>query len=113
MWVAQWLAALAAEVPAGGRRTNRAPGCPEAQGVHWHRVRWRPPHRFFRFRARPAVDALAEELRPQIVMERYYNFGGEGIATAHGRRIPSVLEVNSPVLDHPGSLKAVLDAALL
>ena len=45
-------------------------------------------------------------------MERYYNFGGEGIAAAARRGIPSLLEVNSPVVDHPGSLKAALDAAL-
>jgi glycosyltransferase involved in cell wall biosynthesis len=42
-------------------------------------------------------------------MERYYNFGGEGIRTAAARGLPSLLEVNSPVVDHPGSLKAALD----
>jgi glycosyltransferase involved in cell wall biosynthesis len=82
-------------------------------GVVWHRVRWRPPLRFFRFRARPAVEAIADELRPSVVMERYYNFGGEGIATAARRGIPSLLEVNSPVVDHPRSVKGALDAALL
>ncbi len=82
-------------------------------GVVWHRVSWRPRHRFFRFRARRAVEAIAREVRPAVVMERYYNFGGEGVAVAAGRGIPSLLEVNSPVIDHPGSVKAALDAALL
>lgn len=85
----------------------------ESSGVVWHRVRWSPPHRLFRLRARPAVERIAAEVAPQAVMERYYNFGGEGILTAASRGVPSLLEVNSPVLDHPGSLKAFLDAALL
>ena len=46
-------------------------------------------------------------------MERYYNFGGEGIKTAAARGLPSLLEVNSPVVDHPGSLKAAIDRATL
>ena len=85
----------------------------EEAGVVWHRVDWRPRHRLFRFRARPAVEAIADAVRPAVVMERYYNFGGEGIATASRRGIPSLLEVNSPVVDHPRSAKRVLDAALL
>jgi len=85
----------------------------EEAGVVWHRVDWRPRHRLFRFRARPAVEAIADEVRPAVVMERYYNFGGEGIATASRRGIPSLLEVNSPVVDHPRSAKRALDAALI
>jgi starch synthase len=86
----------------------------EEQGaVVWHRVAWHPRHRFFRFRARPAVEAIAAEVRPAVVMERYYNFGGEGIRVAAARGIPSLLEVNSPVVDHRRSAKAALDAALV
>jgi glycosyltransferase involved in cell wall biosynthesis len=84
-----------------------------ADGVTWHRVRWSPGHRLFRFRAAPAVEAVASETGAEVVMERYYNFGGEGIRVAARRGLPSLLEVNSPVVDHPGSLKAVLDACLL
>jgi starch synthase len=86
---------------------------PDASGVRWHPVRWWPPHRFFRFRARRAVAAVADAVRPDVIMERYYNFGGEGIATAKARGVPSLLEVNSPVVDHPGSWKAALDAAMV
>lgn len=84
----------------------------ETPGVVWHRVSWSPPLRFFRFRARKAVEAIAESARPDAVMERYYNFGGEGVLTAQARGLPSVLEVNSPVIDHPGSKKALIDALL-
>jgi glycosyltransferase involved in cell wall biosynthesis len=88
-------------------------GRPESPGVRWHPVAWWPPHRFFRFRARPAVTVVAEAMRPDVVMERYYNFGGEGIAVAKAMGVPSLLEVNSPIVDHPRSLKAALDAAMV
>jgi alpha-maltose-1-phosphate synthase len=111
--VARGLARLGHEVHAVVHDTGREPAGEERDGVHWHRVRWVPPHRFFRFRARGAVEAIADAVRPQVVMERYYNFGGEGIFTAAARGLPSLLEVNSPLLDHRRSLKAALDAALL
>jgi len=95
---------------------HRQPGLPdreERDGVHWHRIDWRPPHRVFRFRACEKLLALAGETRPDVVMERYYNFGGEGIRAAARLRIPSLLEVNSPLVDHRGSLKAALDRLAL
>jgi glycosyltransferase involved in cell wall biosynthesis len=60
-----------------------------------------------------AVGRIARQLRPDVIMERYYNFGGEAIL--HARRLGArgVLEVNAPVIDHPGSTKAALDRALL
>jgi glycosyltransferase involved in cell wall biosynthesis len=58
------------------------------------------------------VAAVAGGVRPHVVMERYYNFGGEGIAAARRLGVPSMLEVNSPVIDHPGSLKGALDGLL-
>ena len=82
-------------------------------GYAIHRIRWSPPHRFLRFRARATVAALIDRLKPDVLMERYYNFGGEGILAAEAARIPSLLEVNSPVVDHRGSIKAWLDAALV
>lgn len=85
----------------------------ERGGVVWHRITWRPHHRLLRFRARASVGALADRIRPAVVMERYYNFGGEGLLAARERGIPSLLEVNSPVVDYLGSTKARLDAALL
>ena len=59
------------------------------------------------------VRALAARIRPDVVIERYYNFGGEGVAAARAVGALAVLEVNAPVIDHPGSAKRRLDRALL
>ncbi len=111
--VARGLATRGHDVHAVVRRQDGRPDREERDGVTWHRVSWWPPHRFFRFRAADVVGRLAEAERPQVVMERYYNFGGEGVEAAQRVGAPAVLEVNSPMVDHPGSLKAVLDAVLV
>jgi glycosyltransferase involved in cell wall biosynthesis len=85
----------------------------EQAGVVFHRVAWWPPHRFFRFRAQAQVAAIAHQARPDVVMERYYNFGGEGVSVARSRRLPVLLEVNAPIVDHPGSLKRLLDTLMV
>ena len=82
-------------------------------GYRIHRIRWSPPHRLFRFRVRPQIAGLIGELKPDVLIERYYNFGGEGILSAEAALLPSLLEVNSPVVDHPGSGKAMLDTLLI
>ena len=86
---------------------------PAGEGYTIHRIRWSPSHRFFRFRARPQIAELIEQLKPDVLMERYYNFGGEGILAAEAARVPGLLEVNTPVVDHRGSLKAILDGLLI
>jgi glycosyltransferase involved in cell wall biosynthesis len=111
--VARGLAARGHEVHAVVFRQEGRPEREEDGGVTWHRIAWFPPHRLFRWRAAGAVAALLEDLKPQAVMERYYNFGGEAVFTAAARRVPALLEVNSPVLDHPGSLKGLLDSLTL
>jgi starch synthase len=111
--VARGLAARGHEVHAV---VHRAPGAAEEEkrdGVVWHRVAWRPDHRLFRFRARAAVERVIGSVAPHALMERYYNFGGEGILAAEKASVPSLLEVNSPVVDHPRSVKAALDALAL
>ena len=60
-----------------------------------------------------AVKRIAEQLRPDVIMERYYNFGGEAIVHARQLNARAVLEVNAPVVDHPGSTKALIDAAMI
>jgi glycosyltransferase involved in cell wall biosynthesis len=60
-----------------------------------------------------AVRTLARQLRPDVIIERYYNFGGEGIRAAADVGALAVLEVNAPVVDYPGSRKRLLDRALL
>lgn len=111
--VARGLVARGHQVDAVVHRTPGTQAREETDGVRWNRIRWRPDHRFLRFRARAQVEALARQSRPQAVIERYYNFGGEGVWAASRLGVPSLLEVNSPVVDHPGSLKALLDALLL
>jgi glycosyltransferase involved in cell wall biosynthesis len=108
--VARGLAARGHEVHAV---VDAASTAADEPGVRWHRVRWTPHVRFLRFRAGAAVEALLRETRAQAVMERYYNFGGEGVSAAARAGVPSLLEVNSPVVDHPGSWKARLDALAL
>lgn len=56
---------------------------------------------------------LARRLEPDVVIERYYNFGGEGLRAARTTGALAVLEVNSPLVDVAGSLKQRLDRILL
>ena len=110
--VARGLAARGHEVHVlalpGERRTN---GAVVPYELHPSRLPFE--HRFFRWTARRQVETLVERLGVDALMERYYNFGGEGVRAAYACGIPSLLEVNSPIKDHPGSLKSALDRALL
>jgi glycosyltransferase involved in cell wall biosynthesis len=82
-------------------------------GVHWYGMR--PPFalRQLRLARAPALIRLARTLKPDVVMERYYNFGGEGVLAARAVGATTVLEVNARVADYPGSTKQKLDRALL
>jgi glycosyltransferase involved in cell wall biosynthesis len=60
-----------------------------------------------------AVRRTVERVRPHVVIERYHNFGGEGIRAARRVGARVVLEVNAPIVDHPGSRKQIVDRALL
>jgi len=66
-----------------------------------------------RWARRSAITELARRVGAQAIIERYYNFGGEGIVSARRLRLPAVLEVNAPVIDYPGSAKAKLDRLLV
>jgi glycosyltransferase involved in cell wall biosynthesis len=57
----------------------------------------------------PLVSRLARALRPDIVMERYYNFAGAGLLAARQLRLPAILEVNALIIDPPEVLKRRLD----
>jgi glycosyltransferase involved in cell wall biosynthesis len=108
--VAEGLAALGNEV-----HVLVSPGSPDfPEGpVRW--ISMRPPFgaRQLRWARTGAVRRIAERLRPDAVIERYYNFGGEGIAAAKSVGATTVLEVNAPVIDYRGSTKALLDRALI
>ncbi len=51
--------------------------------------------------------------KPDVVMERFYNFAGAGVLLAHRHGVPIVLEVNAPMVDPPGSRKTKVDRVLL
>ena len=84
-----------------------------SNGAHW--IPMSPPlgAKQLRWARRSAVARIADTIRPDAVIERYYNFGGEGILAARESGALGVLEVNAPVIDYPGSRKAALDRMLL
>jgi len=109
--VAEGLAARGHDVHA---LVTRSSGIDDSSGpVHWHSMAPVLGLRQLRALRAGAVTRLAHQLRPDVIMERYYNFGGEAIVAARRLGVFSVLEVNAPVVDYEGSPKALLDRALL
>ncbi len=111
--VAEGLAALGHEV-----HVLVTPGSGPFPSVPGQSVRWiplAPPlgAKQLRWLRIGRVRHIISTLRPDIVIERYYNFGGEGILAANGTGTKTLLEVNAPVIDYPGSGKARLDRALI
>lgn len=60
----------------------------------------------------PLIDRLARALRPDVVMERYYNFAGAGMLAARRMGLPSLLEVNALIVDPPEVRKRRIDDRL-
>lgn len=107
--VADGLAALGHDV-----HVATTPGGPWPAGpVHWHAMS--PPlgRHELRWMRAGALARLARTMSAQVVIERYYNFGGEGIMAAKRLGLPAVLEVNAPIIDYPGSAKARIDRAMI
>ena len=111
MAVAEGLAALGHDVHV--LATSGATAFPAMRGVRWTALS--PPLglKALRWTRRGAVTRIAREFEPDAVIERYYNFGGEGIAAGREVGATLVLEVNAPVVDFPGSKKAMLDKAFV
>ena len=108
--VADGLAALGHEVHT---ITGRGDG-PRPQGpVHWHTMRPPAGRSQLRLLRARAVRRLARTIEPDVVLERYHNFGGEGALAAKAIGARFALEVNAPVIDYPGSPKAAIDRALI
>jgi len=108
--VAEGLAALGHEVHT---ITGSGDG-PRPQGpVHWHTMRPPAGRSQLRLLRSRAVRRLARTIQPDVVIERYHNFGGEGALAAKATGARFALEVNAPVIDYPGSPKAALDRALI
>lgn len=108
--VAEGLAALGHEVHAlvspGDEAFPQGP-------VRW--IAMAPPlgRKELRWARRRAVARLLRDIHGDAVIERYYNFGGEGIFAAAALGVSSMLEVNAPVIDYQGSPKQILDRALV
>ena len=69
-------------------------------------------HRFLLWSEGNKIQKVISGIHPDVVMERYYNFAGEAILQAKTSGIPTVLEVNSPMIEYPGSPKSKLDLFL-
>src|SRR5215207_11060712 len=103
--VADGLAALGHEV-----HVATTPGGPWPEGpVHWHAMSSPLGRHELRWMRARALTGLARSVRAQAVIERYYNFGGEGVMAANRLDVPAVLEVKAPIIDYPGSVKARSD----
>lgn len=60
----------------------------------------------------PVVRRLARAIKPDVIMERYYNFAGSGVLAAQDLDIPLLLEVNALIVDPPLVFKRRLDDCL-
>jgi alpha-maltose-1-phosphate synthase len=108
--VAEGLAALGHEVHT---LTARGEGEWPPGPVHWHDVDAPGGRAHFRLLAAQQVKRIARTVEPDVVIERYHNFGGEGMLAARAVKARYVLEVNAPIVDYPRSPKARLDRALV
>ena len=71
------------------------------------------PKRFLEWTAVNEVRRIAERVQPDVLVERFYTFGGAGIWAAKKLGLPAVLEVNSPARPYPGSWRDMLDRVSL
>ncbi len=108
--VAEGLAALGHEVHA---LVTRGAAVWPAGPVRWHEVEAPGGRAQFRLLAAREVRRIARAVEPDLVLERYHNFGGEGMLAARAVGAKYVLEVNAPVVDYPGSPKSRVDRALI
>jgi glycosyltransferase involved in cell wall biosynthesis len=110
--VAEGLAALGHEVHVAVRAGAPA-AASAAAAPAWHDIGTPLGSPNLRLLRRGALRALATRLRPDVVIERYHNFGGEGLLAARAVGARTVLEVNAPVVDYAGSPKRTLDRLLV
>lgn len=107
--VAEGLASLGHEVHVASRREAGRVD----ERVHWHGIAAPANRSQLRLLRARAVRSLALQVRPDVIIERYHNFGGEGVLSALTIDARVVLEVNAPIIDHEGSRKALVDRALI
>jgi starch synthase len=107
------IAALGHEVHVAVGEGSRRPAMLADGRVSWHAVSAPLALPHLRLLRAGTIRRLVRRLRPDVVIERYHNFGGEGLLASRHAGAMSVLEVNSPVVDYSGSPKRLLDRALL
>ncbi|MGH7860131.1 MAG: glycosyltransferase family 4 protein, partial [Candidatus Binatia bacterium] len=103
---------VAAELARRGHRVRvvarRAFADGEAAGYGVRGALSRLP-RMLRLLSLPVVVAEVRRFRPDVILERYYNFGGEGVVSGLRHGTPAILEVNSPMIEYAGSPKERID----
>jgi glycosyltransferase involved in cell wall biosynthesis len=82
-------------------------------GVVLHPLHRALPVTLLEWTATGELRELIVRLRPDVVVERFYTFGGAAVNAAYDLGVPAVLEVNSPARDYPGSLRDRLDRMTL
>ena len=97
------------EVHLAALRPSSADAADSVDGVQMHYVRRFLPLSVLEWTASRAIGSLIRELGPQVVVERFYTFGGGAIGAAHRAGVAAVLEINSPAREYPGSLRDLLD----
>ncbi|HEY0606734.1 MAG TPA: glycosyltransferase family 4 protein [Herpetosiphonaceae bacterium] len=113
--VAHGLAALDHEVhvvahhPRRQLSTTLRPQRVELSGFQLHYIDLPKPLSLLGY---PHIARLLRQVRPDALIERYYNLAGAGMLAAHRARIPSLLEVNALIVDPPAVLKRRLDDRL-
>lgn len=62
--------------------------------------------------ATSTIMRLVERIKPDVIMERYYNFAGAGMLAARRFGLPTLLEVNALIVDPPSVRKRQIDDRL-
>ncbi|MBI4477931.1 MAG: glycosyltransferase family 4 protein [Acidobacteria bacterium] len=105
--VAEGLAALGHTVHAAAEASRQ--GFPRSSKVQWNEIGPLLGLRQFRWARARRIETLARRMGAHVIIERYYNFGGEGMIAARRTGARAVLEVNAPIVDYPRSPKRTLD----
>lgn len=105
--VTNGLAALGHDLWVIGQGSDSA----QAAARYDARVTLAPVPPYLAWQLTPRVRAIARVWQPDVIMERFYTFAGGGVLVARQRGLPSLLEVNAPVTDAPGTAKDRLDRA--
>ena len=83
------------------------------EAVVLHPLKRLLPVTLLEWTATRSLRRLIDTLEPDVVVERFYTFGGAALTAAYAAGVPAVLEINSPARDYPGSLRDTIDKLTL